>query len=433
MRRNSSGLNRPLASRSLRCEPLEHRALLTALIAAVEIAPGPASEFTQQAKSFIQSALEQVMVTQHQTPVKSSVDSLTQIAADGRPVRVTNYTVELDLPVSLLSINPAPTSIPASAVSSNGASSSRGLTSTESTISPLSNTDNRSNLVFSFMIFPDNSVSIRARLNNPLQWSGFGANPADPYGRFPFRLTPIEIGSSQQLSSSLSQPSAMMRAPSHSVTVGREFVATQESSPRNNSSIPDRNSREIQREHRANPIDDLSGNSNQVATLFDHWIEIEFSESVRAQEDKRDADCAEPSLATNSRFAYDSDLELHMVQLVGATSAIHIPPGMIQLEFQQLARTHLNAVDGSSFASAIFQVFVHASDGIRPHATAPSRDVVRWPKPPAAATTDQTEPSGWASSTWAVVALASSLVLATRPKRSDQDMAARPASGTSAY
>lgn len=158
--------------RRLQVESLEHRALLASLIATAEIAPGPVAEFTEQARSFIESTLDKVMQTQHQAPVSSSIDSTSGLATDGQAVRITNYTVEL-APIQVRetaqgrqSATPLTTPLAPFSVQTSGSSQAMPATSPSS------------QLVFSFLIYTDNTVSLRARLTNP-QVVGFAAPSLD--------------------------------------------------------------------------------------------------------------------------------------------------------------------------------------------------------------------------------------------------------------
>lgn len=142
-----SPMSRLATQRRLTMERLENRALLTSLIASVEIAPGPVGEFTEQARTFIESTLEHVMQTQHQSPVASRVDSIIGQASDGQATRITSFTVEFE---PLLTGGTAGPSF-----------SSMLLSDAPRLPNSLSNTS--SQLEFSFVIYADKTVSARAR------------------------------------------------------------------------------------------------------------------------------------------------------------------------------------------------------------------------------------------------------------------------------
>ncbi|MCA9134778.1 MAG: hypothetical protein KDA45_16535 [Planctomycetales bacterium] len=134
MKRNKNLWDKPYRfGRRLVCERLEERALLAAVVGSVELSPQPSAEVAANAKRFIETALENVIAVQQQTPLYSSVTRESILAEDGRAVRITNFSVALG------------------ASANSGGASQREATAD-------------SKLMFTFMVFPDNSVRLRATL-----------------------------------------------------------------------------------------------------------------------------------------------------------------------------------------------------------------------------------------------------------------------------
>ncbi len=432
MRDNSFGWKRSFAGRRLlSCEQLEHRALLTALIGSAEFAPGPIAEFTTQAKSFIESALEHVMTTQHQSPTKSSSDRLTGIADDGRPVRITNYTVELDTPVDRGTSQYA-----AGVVGTTNASAQSALVSAPSIPS-------RSNLVFSFTIYPDNSVSMRAKLNNPPQWFGFSS---------------ISTSSTSLLESLRSPSTANLHAHDLNATTSRtttepndrlvngDLVAADPTTP--NTSIDDAVGQRRTPDDSAqnSSEEDLELSRSPFESLSEQMMVIEFSDGDSVEADQVQARrIASPGQSTSD-------------QANEAVVKLPSPPGMVQLEFSQLVGAHSSAARAKLPASAIYQVFVQASDidstyflntlssfaartasNSESHLLGPlqlssgltTADVpVDTVDGIALGLADELSPSRWQTTTLVVASLAGGLVLGIRPKR---DQLANPLPRTSSF
>ncbi len=425
MRLDLTGLKRSLTSRPLSYEPLEKRALLTSLIAAVDLAPGPVSEFTAQARMFVESALEQVMVLQHQTPVRSTVDSLTQVAEDGQTVRITNYTVELDP-----SVDHGRTQFAIPGNSNAGHSLSqvnsgvtRGLVATMSDRSSIS--VSRSSLIFSFMIFADNSVSIRARLSNPVQWAGLGIGQSKEFARAD-RLTPSDNDSAFGISA---RPTTTPPRPlSFNLAVTREIS---QDGLEESSTLDEQISREhhtrADRHGRMGRLDEeLIGEAMGRSTLLDQWNELEMRERTTQSNQRAQPGVAapmdQPSLPAETQL--DSDWR---VTRQSDMDSIPVPLGMVQLEFVQIASGHHAKLDISSHASALYQIFVHAVDRVEPQVLLVSGQRVPGGKDMAHSTDDEHIPSRGESSTLVIALLTSSLALTRRRKRSEQDWAANVA------
>lgn len=417
MRKDLASLMRRLASRPLGCEPLEQRALLTSLIAAVEIPPIPVSEFTQQARSFVESALEQVTVMQRQAPIKATVDSQTQLFDDGRTVRITNYTVELDQP-----IDQAP-SHQSTKGQHNDVRDSRVTVSAGST--PNTSADRqtssatRSNLVFSFMIFPDNSVSIRARLSNPVQWAGLAVGQTKDFGQPTNRLFHSIIEPSWRMSSWLANQSAPALSLDSADSTGnsnaqQQPVWTTRQAVADKAQIGSDRGEQAGESHVELAVDAIEGSG-----LIQQWVEIVVDD------DASQARKLEHAISqTQIDFSSSSSAELSKSDWTrdqqGEVADMPVPSGMVQLEIMQLVNEHFHARDVSAHASAIHQVFVHASD------ENPSQFVLAngHSSPRAeqkhAAKTDQFDSTRWESSTLVISVLTGGLILARRPTRRAQ-------------
>ena len=125
--------------RRLNYEQLEGRAMLASVIATVELPPSTVEQFTDNTRHFIEHTLEKVLVERNQQPIGSSVESNHALADDGRPVRVTNFKIEL-------MEAPATQAVSAASQLATG-----------------------NNLTFTFLVFRDNSIRVRATLALPYQ------------------------------------------------------------------------------------------------------------------------------------------------------------------------------------------------------------------------------------------------------------------------
>ncbi len=275
--------------RFLHCEILEPRSMLTGFVESLEIAPGPVSEFTTQAKSFIESAIENVAATQQQAPIRTSTELYSDTTSEGLTVRITKFTVEL------ADIN---------------------LTQTSRTDTPvLSN----ASLVFTFYVYPDSSVSIRAKITTPLvnivlpKFSLESANPKDiDAGE---ELRPTEVPSSERVPSKANRVEGMQSETA-------SLLGSQSGNAPTKSAELTTDSRESQL---------LAGNNSAVEKSPD-WI-------------IKPTDNSEPVVANE---AVESE-------------SLHPPvQGMVCLEFVQPESSRTQ----SGFepeASAMFQVFINSA------------------------------------------------------------------------
>ncbi len=418
MRKDLASLMRRLTSRPLGCEPLEQRALLTSLIAAVEIPPIPVSEFTQQARSFVESALEQVMVMQHQTPIKATVDSQTQLSDDGRTVRITNYTVELDQPVdharSQRTIQGQNNDTRDSRVNTVS-SGTTSLTSADRQTSSAT----RSNLVFSFMIFPDNSVSIRARLSNPVQWAGLGVGQTNSFDQPANRLFHSALEPSWRMSSWPANQSA----PALNLDLADSNGNSNEQQQpvwTTSQAVADRAQIGIDRgEPVGDSHDELAVDTIEGSGLIQQWVEI-VVDADASQAQKRGQAISQTQIAFSSSSSEELSNSDWTRDQQGEVADLPVPLGMVQLEIMQLVNEHVHARDVSAHASAIYQVFVHASDEHPSRAILASGHVSPKAEQMHAAKTEPFDSTRWESSTLVVFVLTGGLILARRPKRRAQ-------------
>jgi hypothetical protein len=410
--------------RLLCCEPLEKRAMLTALIASAEIAPGPIDQFTAQARTFVESALEHVKATQHQTPVRSSMDSVNALAEDGRAIRIANYTVEMD-DSNRLGLEQLSSDVVHGGNLSSG-NQAAGLVAAPS----MSGQPMRSSLVFSFLIYPDNSVSLRARWNAPLQWSGFAAGGGPLQATHSVMRGIVQdrdgwlsegeerqqpVGTESEAAHRLQQPSAAERAGLE--LVERELGGGLLEVPAENERVA------IERLGRADAVQ-----AEVWDSLLGHWCVVEFvdgeawqvaeaadaSSLERGQPASMDAGGSMYQIAERQFASNHSGLEFDSV------GEFPIPGGMIALDFVMAVEPHAGQAQSDVSASAIYQVFVHAAEA--PQVGAGIDDWQSVERTSARREVLSLEPSDqprWSTQALAWLAVAGGVVWAIRPQRGE--------------
>ncbi len=373
--RSTSKLDRLRHRRPLHCEPLEKRELLAALIAASEVVPGSAEVFKLQAKTFIESALELVTKNQEQTPVNSSIDTTSSIAADGQSVRVTNYTIEL-------APNPSPSTIPVRPVPASPANS----------------------LTFSFMVYADSSVSMRARLNGP---SSVAFPLSSPNSAFRDTLARPQ-GANTPLSSDHVSDEAYQTANPES---NRSWIAEGEATGEKKAVLTDYDSSDPSRGvfSRGQLADIVFGPTNDALNLefetlgstSDQLAIQEISGRVETRMDVVGLDFDGSGWRSANR------------------TEIAAPSDLIRLEYAELRAERAQAVDSASSFAAIFQVFVHA-DGAEFGRIV--QDVANR-APSTASVTSETHQAGYQAESLAILSLACGFWIARKQRATNSMLA----------
>lgn len=391
MRRKSRGSSPRLQfGRKLGCERLEQRALLTGLITAAEIAPIPVQEFKVHADSFVTSALDHVLATQNQKPVNFSKEDPIPVTQDGRSGRLTYYTVELDTPRTSVA-NPGIQ--PASGGPATAATIAGGTT--------------RSNIVFSFLVYADNSVSIRAKLNNPPNWIGFSSSNFDLHER-------LRVRSALAEDSRITSSPAANIASDASEAVGLSELA--EGLSNSSESVVNDKRRAAAEAETADG--EVRKESQRFDSLASEMFWLEFEGSVVAEAETQPDDLGNLALAAVPAAGQTQvDFETHLAMVL-KSSDLPVPPGMVPLDFATEAAVQ-QTVASAPPASAIYQVFVHSSEVSDLAAEAGSETQPIRPAADRAPDVQESAPSRWRGTTVALASLLGGLAWGLRARRDD--------------
>ncbi len=330
---------RPSSSRRLRCESLEERAVLAAVIATGELPPSSNEAIETSVRTFIETAVENAMGSQGQAELKSSVTVESGVADDGRSVKITNFLLEFD--------------------SSSPESSSARPDSVVGTTS----------LYFTFVLYPDRSLSFRATLSTSTNDAFPIATPSlqtevDGASVFDFSVG-SDDGADQQavLRSINSRPVRQRIEPGDRLGFASEFTASSV-----NLGLGERqDSRSAAGQPSAEGvlpevtvIDAIAGDATAGMLRF----HFEQTESVR------DAALQRPGLDAQSGFASGNEEEPAPKQqaMQPLAAGLPVPDGMIGLDY---AQTQARTRGESGFAvaasatmvnpSAVLQVFVQSA------------------------------------------------------------------------
>ena len=394
--------------RVLGYETLEQRSVLTALIAATEIAPGPVSEFLDRADEFVDTTLERVMSKYQQTRegVVSRQEWM-EVGEDGRQVSVKNYTVELG--------NAALRETAALTSPAGG-----------SLASPAALSATRSSVSFSFMIYADSRVSIRASLNPPQLVS----------------LWPLSAAGKLELPSW--ETSLRERGLAADVDEGDEFGWSQPVRPQ---SAAERAASGVDAElgalespaaagaeessDRPGAADKApAGNRALLDSLLAQMVEVEFCEELALSDSDgnngSDSDTNRPSRVGQSGAgepAVDAVPGAWSLALAALEQDLPVPAGMVALDGTAWDAGADAVGTGQPVASGIYQVFVESHDSLLagglPAGEAPSAAAeVAWGEAPSSAIElEDSQLARWRNGTLAVATLIGGVVWGWRPSR----------------